>query len=261
MKAGRIKVHRKKVKAWGCVFVTLLSLFSFISCEGDLLNDCLSGRGNHAIERRTLYSFNNIEVHDNINLTIEQSNEHSITINTGHKLIPMITNFIRNNTLIIRNESPCGLLKDPWKKVDVHVKIPALDSLFVMSHGNVNTKGTVFGKQCYVSVSENPGRIQFGFNMDIFVLHFLKGTADVVLNGYSNKIYIYHIAAGTVDALNCKSEHSHINTHAFNDILINAGKKSLNVQIQHIGNVFYRNDPEQIRASISGDGRLIRLDQ
>jgi hypothetical protein len=261
MKAGRIKIHRKKVRTSTFVFVTLLSLFSFISCEGDLFNDCLSGRGNPASERRTLYPFNNIEVHDNINLTIEQSNEHSITINTGHKLIPMITNFIRNNTLIIRNESPCRLLKDPWKKVDVHVKIPTLDSLFMMSQGSVNTKGTVSGKQCYVSVLDSPGNIQFGFDMEIFILHFLKGTADVVLNGYSDKIYIYHIAAGKIDALNCKSEHSHINTHAYNDISINAGKKSLNVQIQHIGNVFYRNDPEQIRASISGEGRLIRLDQ
>jgi hypothetical protein len=246
---------------WRHIVIILIAALSLVSCEGDLLNECLSGRGNPFTEKRGLYRFGNIAVYDNINLTIRQGDDYTITINTGRKLIPMITGMISNNTLEIRNESPCALLKDPWKKVDVLVTMPVLDSLFVRSRGDVNSKGAIEGKNVFIEISENPGEISLHLNTGFFRVDFLKGTANIKLSGYSDTVFIYHNAAGAVNGLDITSEVSIVNSNSVNDVYIRSGKKLLDVKIGDIGNVYYRNDPEKTILTTSDRGRLLRLDQ
>lgn len=243
------------------IIFILITALAMTACEGDLLNDCLSGRGNPATEKRGLYRFDNIAVYDNINLTIEQADDYSITISTGHKLIPLITNMISHNTLEIRNESPCTLLKDPWKKVDVLVRLPALDSLFVKSQGDVNTIGAISGEKVFVAISENPGEISLQLNTGFFRADFLKGTANLKLNGHSDTVFIFHNAAGVIDGLHISSDVSIVNSNSVNDVYIRSGKKLLDVKIGYIGNVFYSNDPERIILTTSDRGQLLKLYQ
>jgi hypothetical protein len=243
------------------IVIMVIAALAMVSCEGDLLNDCLSGRGNPATEKRGLYRFGNIAVYDNINLTIEQGDDYTITINTGHKLIPMITSMINYNTLEIRNESPCALLKDPWKKVDVVVRLPLLDSLFVMSQGDVQTNGAIEGKNVFAEISESPGEISLHLNTGFFRVDFLKGTANIKISGHSDTVFIFHNAAGLVDGLNITSDASIVNSNSVNDVYIRTCKKLLDVKIGYIGNVYYRNDPERIVLTTSDRGRLLRLYQ
>lgn len=228
-----------------------------VSCEGDLFHECLSGRGNPVTVKRGLYPFGNIAVNDNINLTIEQSDEFSMTITDGEKLIPMISGLIINNTLEIRNESPCRLLKDPWKPVDVLVTLPELDSLFVRTQGSIRINGTLTQENLYVMAYETAADVQLHLNTNYFRLENLKGTADIYLSGYSDTVFIYTIAAGRTDALGIESEVLAVNTASMNDTYVNAGRKLLDVKIDNIGNVFYRNNPEQINFYSTGKGKLL----
>lgn len=241
------------------VVFLLLSIFLLTSCEGDLLNECLSGRGNTTTERRGLYPFRNIAVYDNIQLTIEQSNEFSVTITSGHKLIPLISNLITSNTLEIRNESPCALLKDPWKPVDVLVKVPVIDSLFLLTQAKVSVIGAITGDHLYVEASETSADIDMNLNTRYFRLDFLSGTADINISGYSDTIFIYNVAAGKVDALKSQSQVMIVNTGSMNDVYVSAGKRLLDVNIRNIGNVFYSNNPQEIIYYTTDAGKLLRL--
>jgi hypothetical protein len=231
------------------------------SCEGNLLTECLSGRGNPSSEKRGLYPFGNIAVHDNIDLILEQGADYSITINTGHKLIPLITNMIHNNTLEIRNESPCGILKDPWKRVEVIVRFPKLDSLFVLSNGDVGVRGTISLSRLFAEVSENPGNINLNLNCEFFRLDFLKGTADVSLTGYSDTVFIFNNSAGKVDALNVRTQAMVVNSNSSNHVYVRSGDQLLDVKIEYIGNVYYTHDPLKLILNASNSGRLFRYYQ
>lgn len=240
--------------------ILITTLLMLTSCEGDLLHDCLSGRGKPASEHRGLYQFRNIAVYDNIRLTIEQSNEHSITICSGHKLIPMISNLIVNNTLEIRNDSPCELLKDPWAPVDVLVKIPVLDSLFIFSQAKVSVNGAIATDVFFVMATETAADIEINLNTRFFRLDFLKGTADIKISGLSDTIFIYNVSAGKVDALSSQSQVMVVNTGSMNDVYVRAGKRLLDVNINNIGNVYYTDDPEEIIYYSTSTGKLLLLD-
>lgn len=239
------------------IFIVILTILA--GCEGDLFNDCLSGRGNATTERRGLYSFRNVAVYDNIRLTIELSQEYSVTINSGHKLGPMITNLIHNNTLEIRNESPCSLLKDPWAPVDVLVKVPTLDSLLVMSQAGVSVNGVIVSENFYAEATETSANITLNLNTRYFRLDFLKGTGDISITGYSDTIFIYNVSAGKVDALNSQSQVMVVNTGSLNDVYVRAGEKLLDVNIQNIGNVYYSHDPAEIIYYSTNTGKLLWL--
>ncbi len=243
--------------------ITLWLLIAVLanSCEGNLLTDCLSGRGNPSSERRGLYPFDNIAVYDNIDLILEQADDYSITINTGHKLIPLITNRIHNNTLEIRNESPCGILKDPWKNVEVVVRFPKMDSLFVLSHGDVATQGAIALNRLFTEVSENPGKIRLNLDCGYFRIDFLKGTADVELSGYSDTVFIFNNSAGKVDGLNVRTQAMVVNSNSANNVYVRGGDQLLDVKIEYIGNVYYTHDPLKVVLNASNSGRLLRYYQ
>jgi len=239
--------------------IVLLSALAFSGCEGDLFHDCLSGRGSTTTVRRGLFAFGNVAAYDNIQLTIEQGNEYSVTITSGHKLIPMITTLIVNNTLEIRNDSRCELLKDPWKPVEVLLKVPVLDSVFIMTQAKVRVNGVVGGNNFFVEATETSADIEITLNNRYFRLDFLKGTADINITGYSDTIFIYSVAAGKVDARSGYSDVMVVNTGSMNDIYVRAGKKLLDVYIQNIGNVYYTTDPAEIVFYSTNTGKLLLL--
>ncbi len=237
-----------------CWLVLILFL---TSCEGDLFHECLSGRGNPTTVKRGLYPFGNIAVYDNINLTIEQGDQFSITLTDGEKLIPMISSLIKNNTLEIRNESPCSLLKDPWKPVEVVVSLPVLDSLFIRTQGKIRVNGALKQQLLYVMAYETAADVQLNLQTRYFRLDNLKGAADIYLSGYSDTVFIYNIATGRSDALGIETEVMSVNTGSMNDTYVRAGKKLLDVKIDNIGNVFYRNNPELINFYSTSEGKLL----
>lgn len=246
----------KRILSHIIILVTTLLL---LRCEGDLFHECLSGRGSTTTERMALYSFGNVAVYDNIQLTVEPGNEYSVTITTGHKLIPQLSILIVNNTLEIRNESHCELLKDPWKPVDVLLKAPAIDSLFIRTQSKVNVNGAVGGNLFFIEATETSADIEINLNNSHFRLDFLKGTADINITGYSDTIFIYSVAAGKVNALHSQSEVMVVNSGSANDLYVRAGSKLLDVNIQNIGNVYYSSDPAEIRYYSTGSGKLFLL--
>ncbi len=240
-------------------YYCLLLLFTLLSCKNDLFNECLSGRGKDTTERRGLYPFGNIAVYDNINLTVVQANEYSITLYGGDRLLPLITNLIINNTLELRNQSRCNLLKDPWEPVEVIVKTPKLDSLFIRSQGKISNSIPIKQDNLYVSAYETSADIHLDLATRFFRFDNKKGTADMYLYGHSDTVFLYNIGAGKVNATTITSDVMVVNTGSMNDTWVKSGKKILDVKITYMGNVFYSDNPEEIIYYSAGSGKLLLI--
>jgi len=236
-----------------------LVLLVFNSCEGDVFNDCLSGRGSPATERRGLYPFKNVAIYDNINLDIEQGEKYEIYITSGDKLNRMIGTLIENNTLKISNESQCNLLKDPWKPVFIRLIVPAIDTLFVHNHGEINTLGAYTARKFSIIVSACPAIVKVELNTSIFKLEYGDGSADIHLSGYSRDAYIYNGGYGKVDALEFSTKYLVVNSRSSNNTWVRGGDLLLDVKIESLGDVYYTNRPVKIITYLYGTGKLIPM--
>lgn len=238
----------------------ILTQLLFYSCEGDVFNDCLSGRGRPATERRGLYPFKNVAVYDNISLEIDQGEVFEIYITGGDKLNRMISTLIDNNTLKISNDSPCSLLKDPWQEVKVRLILPSIDTLFVHNHGEITTIGSLTQKKFFLVVSECAAMVNLDLNTSIFKLENGNGSSDINLKGFSRDAYLYHGGYGKVDAVGLLTKYLVVNSRSSNNTFVRGGDLLLDVKIESLGDVYYTNRPEKIITYLYGPGRLIPME-
>ncbi len=241
---------------WAMIAVAILTT---LSCH-DAFNKCLSGSGKAATERREMYPFRNIEVRDNIDLTIRQSDHYSVEIRAGEKLIPMICTNIENDLLLISNESICPLLKDPWEPVAVEVQMPDLDSLVIRSQKTVKTDGTFTSEKLSVRITGCPAHVFLTVDAGLLHVTNADGTADVTVEGISGTAYIYNGGYGPVDCRGLWSQNLYAHSNSPNHLKVRAGSKLLNAVINFSGNIYYTGNPARIEYFPKGSGRLIRED-
>jgi len=211
-------------------------------------------------DRRNLYPFKNIIVFDNINLSLQQGDKYEVIIETGRNLIPAITTRIVNNTLTIRNESTCPLLKDPWNPIEIRITFPEIDSLVIRSQGRVWMPDTIFGNRFYVSVRESSADIQLLFDVNFLQVGNMDGTADVTIKGKARDGYFYHAGYGKFDALDFFTTYTIVNSNSTNDCYVRGGTILLDAKIMGIGNIYFVGQPENVKKSIVGSGEIIKLD-
>lgn len=252
-----VKERKNSTRFKGILLILTIITAVFNCCEGDLFHDCLHGRGKLIEEQRELYPFNNIAVFDNISLVIEQGNRHLIILTTGKHLMPLITTSIAGQTLEIRNEAPCKLLKDPWNAVEARLVVPHFDTLWINNQQEIRSAGTITQKKAYIQVGESCADVHLDFHAEFVRVDNLKGTATINLSGQYDTLLIYHISAGTVRAYQISSEVVIVNTGSVNDVYTQSGNGTLDVKITGPGNVYYRGHPSLIRLYQSGSGRLI----
>lgn len=230
------------------------------SCTQDHFNECLGGRGTTGTERRGLYPFGNVSVHNNISLQIIQGQRYQATITTGENIIPSVTTLIKNNTLFIRNQSVCLMLTDPWDKVLVELTIPDFDTLFLSTAGEVNIAEAFQTDEAWVRIDESSGDINLIF--DIFRLHvnYESGTSTVWINGTGHDGFFYTLAYGVLDTRGFHPEHTIINNSSTNNCYVSSGTRILDAKITNLGDIYYQGEPENLIEVIEGPGRLIRLE-
>ena len=250
----KIKVSNIKI------FLAGILLFAGSSCTEDKFNECWSGPGVPSGERRELYSFRNVAVHDNIDLTIVQGDHYEVKIEAGENIIPMITTRIDANMLTIRNESTCPMFKDPWKGAAVTLTIPTFDTLQIFNHGTVTCADSLKMEIVKVYISENTGKVDLTFSVMRLNVAYQSGTSQVFIRGKAHTGIFYTSAYGPMDCTWFRPIFMIINSNSTNDCYINSGEKLLDAKITNIGNIYYRGDSAKIIEACYSSGRLIKLD-
>lgn len=248
------------IQKYPVIIFIFLGVFCFSACH-DAFNECLSGSGDPTVEKRKMYPFRDLEVHDNLELKIVQSDEYAVIISAGNKIIPMINTRITYHRLLISNESTCPLLKDPWKPVKIEVRMPDLDSLFIKSQGEVRIPQAFDTENLYVRISESAAQISLNLDVWKFRIQNEIGTADVKVSGTCRDGFVYNNGYGVVDCLEVSSVFMIVNSNSTNQTYVRAGEKLLDAKITFTGNIYYQGTPDTIIRSILGSGQLLRLDQ
>lgn len=237
-------------------FIMLLLLF-FAGCH-DTFNECLNGKGAIVTQRVGLYPFGNVEVYDNLEVTLVQGSEYMMQVTAGENIIPMLRINNKNNTLVLSNESSCPMLKDPWAPIKVIITAPQFDTLTVKSHADIHTLLPIRQENFLIRVSESAATVQVEVDCEKLVIENIDGTADVTIRGRAYRTNCYHAGFGRLDLTSLNSVYLNLGAQSRNDCRVRGGDDYFFAILRDIGNVYYTNDPQHIEVFIESSGQLIQ---
>lgn len=240
-----------------CLILTII-LGVTPACR-DSFNECLSGPGQTTTKRIGLYPFKNVKLRDNIGLTLVNGSVYEMEVTAGKNIIPMLGIEIINQTLNLRNNSTCPLLKDPWKTIEVRLTVPELDTIFVENHGDINSMLPFETDDLVIRISDSPSNINLEVKTDYVRVENLTGTGDIALKGFSEVADCYHAGYGTIDFRYLVCQEVNINSTSVNHCYIRAGEDYLFAVVSGEGNIYYHNDPIRLDLKLEGQGRLIKV--
>ena len=95
------------------IVVALLPIIMwFASCDTEDTLSCLKTSGSIITEEYDLASFDSIIVFERVQLVVKDAPEVSIVLETGENLLEDFEIYVENNTLIVKNNASCNLVRD-----------------------------------------------------------------------------------------------------------------------------------------------------
>ena len=93
------------------MFLSLM-MICHLSCDTDNTLTCLKTDGKMITEEYELASFDSIIVYERVQLIVKDAPVVSVILETGENLLEDFEVFVTNNTLIIKNNASCNLVRD-----------------------------------------------------------------------------------------------------------------------------------------------------
>jgi hypothetical protein len=239
-----------------------LAVLAFVSCLTSCNKstgfDCFKSTG--AIEKveRAIPYFHSIQLNDNVNLYLVQSNQIKLELEAGKNLMnQIVTEVTGDSILVIGNNNSCNWVRSYNKPINVYLSFNELRNLEYRSVGDVTNADTLRSDSLQVDIYEGAGNIELTLRTIVCEVNLHYGTVDVVLNGRSNANIFYQLGAGKIDASKLLTGNVYLRNWSSNDMLIWA-TNFLSVEIKGLGNVYYKGNPG-IQSSLIGEGKLIPM--
>lgn len=199
-----------------------------------ILTGCsvVSGSGQLESETREVSGFTGIELSGNGEVTIEQGNTESLTIEADDNLLPVLTSEVENSVLRLGTKPRTTVrTRNP---IRYRVTLQDLTSIELSGSGSVSAA-----------------------NLRTDALQVdISGSGTMDLAGSANEQEVEVSGSGAYDAAELRSQTVGVDISGSGKATVTASEQ-LRVDISGSGTVTYSGDPE-IDQSISGSGRLIK---
>lgn len=236
-----------------------LALLLLTACEREQMNDCVTSTGPLRTEERSVGSFTAIELNDRIDLVIEPRATGTVAVDAGRNLLGQLVTEVKDGVLVIRNDMKCNWVRSFKPRIAVRVPSSGLRSLTLQGTGNVSCADTIVGDYFEVVQWEGEGStalLLHTLNTNI-ALH--TGAGQLTLRGITSAAYLFSGIMAPIDASGLRADDITVNNSGVADIRCRA-TQSLDVQLLDAGDVYYYGAPATITSTITGSGRLIRME-
>ncbi len=239
------------------IYPAILLFICLTSCNDENAPGCLKTAGGIQKYNIELAEFTTIDVHNNINVVIEQGSEQSVKLTAGKNLASNITFEIIEGNLVIKDENKCNWARD-YSKLNVHIVTDQLSKIRSSGGGTISSKGILSFPNKLTLISE--------LYTGDFVLDVSLQSLAIVNNDLSN-YYIsgsvtqlnvgFYAGDGRFEGRNLAAEDTRIVHYGTNDMIINASN-SLTGEIKSTGDLIYCTIPTVLDVEIIDDrGELI----
>lgn len=246
-----------KVKS---LIILMLTLFAcFTSCKKAPLTV-----GKIVTEYRELPDFNEVQLNDNINLSLVRSDTSYIEITTGENIIGNITTEIKGSSLILCNTSTLNWMRPYDFELHATLYFKDIKNIVFASSGTLDTPNQfndTIGSYS-IEIDYGSGDIDILLNKcRSFSVLYYHGTSQINLHGRENNyLNIYTRSYGVVNARNCETRYVDVAQSAVGDCYIWSYQK-IQAEITNLADIYYKGEPTSISVTYGEDarGRLIPL--
>ena len=235
-----------------------------ISCEINKVKDCLGASDNTITKEITVAEFDKIVVFDDINLVIKQGEEQKIILTSAKNYSDHISVLTKNETLILKNELDCELLKD-YNRTFITVITNQLSYLKNGSNKTIKSEGVLmFPEITLVSESEDSDREihrigDFNLNINTDQLNIRSnGKSNFFLTGNVQNAAIKILDDDSrIEATHLKIENATVFHRGTNHLFLNI-QNSITGEMRNTGNIYVSGNPSVINVKELFKGKLIK---
>lgn len=122
------------------IFIIIIILC--FACDSEKAPDCFQTIGERQVRYYDSGPFIRIQMEDNFNLQLKQGDEYEVRVEAGGNLFSDISVEVLDNSLVLRNNNSCELLRD-YEKVIAYVTAPDVAEIRNASVGDVRSDGVI----------------------------------------------------------------------------------------------------------------------
>ncbi len=233
------------------IFIILAGIgFILSSCNNGI--NCSIGSGPIVTEEIELGSFSQINFEVAGNVTIIESTEQKVVVESHQNMVDQINTSISDDTWRIRFRT-CFRNYD---KFNVTIYTTNINGILLSGSGNITSQGMVPSENLVALISGS-GNITFETQTDN-VSADISGSGNIILSGSSNSQIFGISGSGGIRSFDMSSIKCDITISGSGNCEVNASQ-NLDVRISGSGSVFYKGNPS-LNTSISGSGQVIKAD-
>ena len=226
------------------------------ACNKPNAPDCLQQAGDIAVEWRSMPAYDRIEVSDNIQVILIDSDEEKIKVEGPSNLLPEIKTELRDHVLYIENDNTCNFVRSFRHVYTVSLYGKNFSHILNRGTGDISSGNTLRTGYVFIDNKRSLGTIRLNLELDSIRLSNTTGYSDVYLSGNADVAYFFQQGLGVFDAskLNCRAVYS--NNNSINDLRVQF-RDYLYAAINNDGNIYYHGPASAIDADPNGSGSLI----
>ena len=231
--------------------------WSWIVWDGDPnLGGGVAGSGEIRSEERQVAEFDSIEIHYPADVTIQQGESQSVTLEVEDNLLPQLITEVRNGTLHFENsERNWQKRVNPTKSVRVTITVVDLNRIQFPSAGKIDVVG-LETDSLEISVS-GAGKVTLT-ELDAGNLDFnLSGAGNIYADGVTQKLQLRISGFGKFNGEGLQSQDAEIRISGAGSATVRV-ENELDANISGTGSIYYYGNPE-ISESISGVGSVNKI--
>lgn len=242
--------------------VTYLLLLLIFSCKKENAFDCFKSNGSEITVVRYPGSFAEIEVQDNIELTVSNGSEYKVEVSAGKNIIKNISTKVTDNVLILKNNNTCNFVRGYKRKIRLHVTTPYAQKVTNNGVGPL-TFSDAFTQDTLVLRVVSSGDVYVNGSF-YEIRSSTHGNGDVYFNGSTQNLIIYTSGTNFIRAENFSvTGRIYISTYSIGDAYFNLNGVGLfEYLIWETGNLRCKGKAGQTvnLGPTDSRGKVIRLD-
>lgn len=250
----------KEIQTYQSMMIFFLIAISLLvlGCNKENAPDCFQSAGEVTTVKRTIDSFEILELRDYVQIELYDTTEYFIEITAPRNLISDITTQVHENKLKIENRNTCNFVRSFKNRIRVRIYAPRFTNIQNYGTGDVSCANRITDPVFKIENRNAAGKIDLHIDADTATIATHTGVCDVKVSGTSLITNLFNQGLGIVDARELISTDAFVNNSSINDVYVNCNGYFF-AYIVFSGNIFYNGNPNYIDQDIQGEGKLVKF--
>lgn len=236
----------------GIIFMSSLS-----GCDNENALDCFKTTGAIVQQEISLDDFHLIEVIDEVDVYLINSEVQKVVIKAGKNLIPKINLQVKDQLLTITNDNKCNWTRSP-ENPGVYIFSNHIRGISIYDYSNFYSEDTLALNSLDI-YSDGTGNFNMKLNVDSLSVESIY-ISNFEFIGEAQYLYVYLSDDSQFYGSNLKSQHCEIIHKGSNRVEVYP-IKTLEGSLQSTGSLYFFYDPEVKDISVTGSGELVDLSE